>query len=464
MDGYGISYESDVCITNTSAVPIEYEINFVPSGSSGITAGQSSTVTIASGATIALENVVGTWFGHAASTGTLEIRPKTETGTSTSSVPVNGLANKVTFASSRTSAVIEGGGTYGQHVPAIPYADYAGMGDILSMQQIAQSKTKHTNLGLVEGSGDPVSLQVRIFGADGTPRGDFDVELNGGEHKQLNSVLAEHNVTLDDGRIEVEVTNGIGKVTAYASVIENKSSAATLVPPATIAGAGHTKWVVPGVAALPIGSGNWQSDVRIFNAETKAVDVTLTFYSTSGNASTKTITLAAGEVRQFNAALSSFFGISEAAGALHVSTVDPARLVVTARTYNQTAKGDYGEFIAGVTPEEAVVAGSRALQIVQVEESKDNHSNVGFAEVTGKEVTLLVSVFPANTNMPTTTKEVTLGPNQFLQFNSFFADLGLSNLYNARISLSVVSGEGRATAYVSLINLANKAPTYLPGQ
>jgi uncharacterized repeat protein (TIGR01451 family) len=465
VQGYGISYESDVCITNTSALPIEYELNFVPSGSSGITAGQSTTVTIASGATIALENVVGTWFGGTASTGTLEIHPKTDAGTSTSTAPANGLANRVTFASSRTSAVIEGGGTYGQHVPAIPYIEYAGKGDILSMQQIAQSKTKHTNLGLVEGSGDPVSLQVRIFGADGTPHGDFNVNLNGGEHKQLNSVLAEHGVTtLSDGRIEVEVTDGTGRVTAYASVIEDKGSAAMLVPPATIAGAGHTKWVVPGVAGLPSGSGNWQSDVRIFNAEKNAVDLTLTFYSTSGNASTKTITLAASEVRQFNGALASFFGISEAAGALHVSTVDPARLVVTARTYNQTAKGDYGEFIAGVTPEEAVAAGSRALQIVQVEESNDNHSNVGFAEVTGKAVMLLVSVFPANSHVAAKTREVTLGPNQFLQFNSFFADLGLSNLYNARISVSVVSGEGRATAYVSLINAATKAPTYLPGQ
>ncbi|MEA2238059.1 MAG: fibronectin-binding autotransporter adhesin [Thermoanaerobaculia bacterium] len=459
-----VRYQSDVCVTNTSAQVIKYEINFVPTGLPGITEGQTTTASIEPGATMALNDIVTTWFGGLTSSGTLEIRPLTETGTSTSSAPAGGLADRTTFASSRTFAVTPAGGTFGQYVPAIAYTNFVTKGAVLSLQQIAQSNKTRTNLGLVEGSGEPVSLQVRIFDAAGTKRGEFPVDLNGGQHTQINEVLKAHGIALDDGRIEVEVISGAGKVTAYASVIENEVNDPLLVPPVTIDDAGHTKWVVPGVAGLTGGSGNWQTDVRVFNAGIETVDLTLTFYSRNGGtATTKTITLAGGEVRQFDRILSSFFDITQDGGALHISSATPARLVVTARTYNETGQGAYGQFISAVTPEEAVAAGSRPLQILQVEESAQYRSNVGFAEVSGNEVTLEVSVFRPGHTEPSLL-EVKLAPNEFRQIDSLLSTLGLTEAYNARISVRAVSGEGRATAYLSLIDLKTGDPTYVPGQ
>jgi hypothetical protein len=407
---------------------------------------------------------VTTWFGGLTSSGTLEIRPLTEIDTSTSSAPDSGLANRTTFASSRTFSVTSGGGTFGQYVPAVPYTNFVTRGAILSLQQIAQSAKVHTNLGLVEGSGEPVSLQVRIFDAAGTKRGDFPVDLNGGQHTQLNAVLKEHGIALDDGRIEVEVTKGDGKVTAYASVIENEINDPLLVPPVTIDDAGHTRWVVPGVEGLTSGSSKWRTDVRIFNAGTEGLDLTLTFQpGNAGTPASRTITLGAGEVRQLDNVLSSFFGISQDAGALHVSSAVRARLIVTARTYNDTGQGVYGQFIPGVTPEEAVAVGSRPLQILQVEESAQSRSNVGFAEVTGNAVTLEVSVFQPNHNDPVLL-EVKLAPNEFRQIDALLSTLGLPDTYNARISVRAIQGEGRATAYLSLIDMKTGDPTYIPGQ
>jgi uncharacterized repeat protein (TIGR01451 family) len=459
-----VRYQSDVCVTNTSAQVIKYQVNFTPSGLPGITEGQTTNVSVEPGATLALNDIVTTWFGGLTSTGTLEIRPLTETATSTSSAASTGLADRTTFASSRTFAVTAAGGTYGQYIPAVPYTNFVGQGAVLSMQQIAQSDKYHTNLGLVEGSGEAVTLEVRIFDGAGTKRAEFNVDLTGGQHTQINSVVQAHGITLDDGRIEVEVTKGAGKVTAYASVIENATSDALLVPPVTINDAGHTKWVVPGVAGFTSASSNWQSDVRIFNAGKAAIDLTLAFYSRNGGtATTRTITLAAGEVRQFDRMLSSFFAIVQDAGALHVSTADPARLVITARTYNETGQGAYGQFIAAVTPEEAVSVGSRPLQILQVEESAQYRSNVGFAEVSGNAVTLEVSVFRPNDKAPTLL-EVKLGPNEFRQIASLLSTVGLADTFNARISVRAVDGEGRATAYLSLIDMKTGDPTYIPGQ
>jgi fibronectin-binding autotransporter adhesin len=458
-----VRYHSDISVTNTSSQVMRYEINFVPSGPAGLSEGQKTNVSLEPSATMALNDIVATWFGGRTSTGTLEIRPLTEVDTSTSSAPVDGLANRITFASSRTFSTTAAGGTYGQYVPAVLYANFIAKGSTLSLQHVAQSDQFRTNLGLVEGSGDKVSLEVRIFDAAGTKLAAFPVHLNGGERAQLNGVLSEHGITLDDGRIEVEVTSGDGKVTAYASVVDNATNDPQLVPPVNLDHAGHGKWVVPGVADLASGSGNWQTDVRIFNAGAEPADLTLVFYSMNGGPpTTRTITLAPGEVRQLDRALS-FFSITGDAGALHIASAVPAPIVTTARTYLQTDNGAYGQFIVAGTPDDAVAVGSRPLQILQMEESDRFKSNIGFAEVSGNPVTLEVTVFRPNSN-DVSLLEVKLEPNQFRQLSSLPASLGLKDLYNARISVRAVGGEGRALAYGSLIDHKTGDPTYIPGQ
>jgi hypothetical protein len=469
VTNFSVKFQSDVCITNTSADAIDYQINFIPAGPSGITKGLTFNTTIASGATLALNSIVQSWLDGLSSSGTLQIRPLTQSNTTASSAPVTGLAPRTTFASSRTFNVAGNGGTFGQYVPVVLYANYVSSGKVISLQQIAQSGKFRTNLGLVEGSGQQVTVQVQIFDPTGTSLARFNEELTGGQYTQLNEVLTKHGVAaLDDGRIEVAVVKGTGKITAYASVIGNDvNNDALLVPPATIGDAGHSKWVVPGVTELVDGSNNWHTDVRIFNSGKDPADLTLVFYSgNGGTATTRKLTVDPGKMEQLDHVLSPFFGISEdAGGALHVSSAAPAHLVVTARTYNETAQGAYGGFISAVTPEEAVSAGSRPLQILQVEESPKYRSDVGFAEVSGNEVTLEVSVFRADTKALLTPLEVKLAPNEFLQMNSLLSSkLNLTSEHNARISVRVKGGKGRAIAYVSLVDRNSGDPTYIPGQ
>jgi len=461
VTNFVVRYESDISVTNTSAEPMTYEINFVPTGAKGISEGKKTKSPVPPGATMFVNDIVDTWFGGQSSTGTLEIRPVTETATSTSGAPDGGLSDRTTFAASRTFSTTDDVGTYGQYIPAVPYGNFVAKGRTLSLQQIAQSdKTKvHTNLGLVEGSGEPVSLLVRIFDAAGTMQASFPRDLNGGEQLQLNSVLKEHGLDdLADGRIEVEVTSETGKVTAYASVIDDRTRDAQLVPAVTLDHPEHSKWVVPGVT----GSGNWQTDVRIFNAGTEAANLTLAFHSMNGGPpTTKTIQLKAGEVQQLDRVLS-FFGLSGDTGALHVSSTAPAQVVVTARTYQQTDSGSFGQFIVAGTLDDAVSAGApRPLQILQMEESADYQSIIGLAEVSGEPVTLKVEVLRPKPNA-TVGMDVELKPNEFRQID--LASFGLGDVYNARISVSATGGNGQALAYGSLIDRKTGDPTYIPGQ
>src|SRR5205814_9925115 len=55
------------------------------SGDAGITQGKQTTVDIDPGRTLALDDVLESWFGSNGATGTLEVRPLTVTTTSTTS-------------------------------------------------------------------------------------------------------------------------------------------------------------------------------------------------------------------------------------------------------------------------------------------------------------------------------------------------------------------------------------------
>ena len=99
------------------------------------------------------------------------------------------------------------------------------------------------------------------------------------------------------------------------------------------------------------------------NAGAEDVDALVTFSSQNGGTpKTTTITIPAGQVRQFDQALTSLFGASNDGGAVHIATVNPARLVATARTYDQVTRGTYGQFISAVTPAEAAGVNDRPLQ------------------------------------------------------------------------------------------------------
>jgi uncharacterized repeat protein (TIGR01451 family) len=471
-DGINSHFQSDVRVSNTSPRLMTYELTFTPSGDSGITEGKQTQFSVEPGQTIALDDILRTWFGTggASVTGSLEIRPITQSSAQTTSEILAGLSNLVTFASSRTFNTTSNG-TFGQYIPAIPFGSFIGKAaedskrSILSLQQIAQSARYRTNLGVLEGSGEPASLLVKIFGENGLKLNEFTLDLKGGEHRQLNSFLSQYGITsLNDGRVELEVTSAGGKITAYASVLDNETSDPLLVTPVTLTEAGNTKWVMPGVADLDNGFVNWQTDMRVFNAGSTDVEATLSFFSQNGGAPrTATVTIPAGQVRQFDRTLASVFGASNDGGAVHISTAAASRLITTARTYNQTTGGTYGQFISAVTPAEAAGIDTRPLQLLQVEESARFRSNIGLAEVAGNAATIEIAVVPPDSKFTVTT-QLTLAPNEFRQLGSLLRSVGLEDTHNARVTVSVIDGSGRVAAYASVIDLETNDPTYVPAQ
>jgi len=89
-------------------------------------------------------------------------------------------------------------------------------------------------------------------------------------------------------------------------------------------------------------------------------------------------------------------------------------------------------------------------------------ANVGIFEVTGKPATVEVTVFLPDSKIAPST-QIPLPANGFVQI-PMLQSFGLSNVYNARVSLRVVDGDGRIGAYGSMIDQVTQDPTYVPAQ
>lgn len=304
-----------------------------------------------------------------------------------------------------------------------------------------------------------MSLILSIFGSNGLKIKDVPLDLKGGQHTQLNSFLTTQGLSLEDARVEVKVASGSGRVTAYASVLDNETSDPLLVTPTLLTNTGSTKFVIPGVADLNA----WHSDVRIFNASAAKVDAQLTFVSQTGGVQTKPLTLGPNEVKQLDNLLQTTFGITNDGGALHISTATAANLIATARTYNLTTNGTYGQFISAVTPNDAAALGTRPLQLLQIEESDRYRTNVGLAEVSGQPARVEVTVVPPDSKVSAVV-QLDLGANEFRQLSQILKQVGMENTYNARVSVQVISGTGRITAYASVIDQQTQDPTLLQAQ
>jgi hypothetical protein len=247
-------------------------------------------------------------------------------------------------------------------------------------------------------------------------------------------------------------------------VLDNLTNDPLLVTPVAVNATAASKYVIPGVADLSNGIANWQTDVRLFNPSANIVKATLTFYSQNGGTpQSKDVFLAPNQVQTFDAALHQFFGLTNDGGALHITTTATTPLVATARTYNQTSNGTYGQFIPAVTANDAATLGTRPLQLLQIEESDRYRTNVGFAEVTGKSATVEITAVPSDSKVAAST-QINLAPNQFIQYPQLLKSMGLTNMYNARVTVKVISGQGRVTAYASVIDSKTNDPTFVPAQ
>jgi hypothetical protein len=185
--------------------------------------------------------------------------------------------------------------------------------------------------------------------------------------------------------------------------------------------------------------------------------------STTPDATVVPLTIQPGKVSALDNILPALFNRTGVGGSVVVDAPAAAPLVLTARTFSREADGGtYGQFIPGITASQAAGVGELGVELMQLERSDFYRTNVGIFEVTGKPVQIeILAESPQG--------KITRGTTAFLSAHEFtqydvFGSLGFGTVYNGRITIRVIGGEGRISAYGSVIDSRTADPTYVPAQ
>ena len=57
-----------------------------------------------------------------------------------------------------------------------------------------------------------------------------------------------------------------------------------------------------------------------------------------------------------------------------------------------------------------------------------------------------------------------LAPNEYRQYSSMLKSLGLDTAYNTRVTVRVIDGDGKVSAYASVVDQKTQDPNYVKAQ
>jgi hypothetical protein len=205
------NFHTDMRIYNGGTSPVDVTLTFT--GASV----PNKVKTIGAGETLAIDNVLPTLWNI----------------TGGGSVVATTANESQLVVTARTfSRDKSNGGTFGQFIPGVTAADAVGNGDrALQIVQLEESPAFRTNLGLVEVTGSPITVELLAYTPDSKVAARTVVPLGAGEYLQKGGIfksLGFNNVY--NGRITARVISGTGRVAAYGSVIDNRTADPTYVP------------------------------------------------------------------------------------------------------------------------------------------------------------------------------------------------------------------------------------------
>jgi hypothetical protein len=208
------NFHTDMRLFNSSSAGVDVTLNFVPNGG---TAPAPQTMHLDAGEVKAIDNVLPTVWNLSGVGGAV-------VATVDKDSPL--------VLTARTYSRDAAGGTYGQFIPGVGVADSVANGErSLQLVQLENSPSYRTNVGLVEVTGNPVTLDVAVYLPGARSAAHATVPLKAGEFIQ-KAIFNELGLGSEiyNGRIAVTVIGGTGRVAAYASVIDNRTADPTYIP------------------------------------------------------------------------------------------------------------------------------------------------------------------------------------------------------------------------------------------
>jgi len=440
----GTSWVSDVVLYNQASSRASVNLYYLQ-GNHDHTGTTGKRITVPAGASLKLGDVVGHTFGSTSTSGALYIGSDQEL-----------LITSRTYNNASS-------GTYGQFIAGMPLADAIGADQTVRLIQLTRNGDYRTNIGFANASGKKITVTVKLYRNNGSAIATRDYTVQPYGFFQKTDIIG---TDVSDAYAIVSSPSTGAKFFVYASVIDNRTGDPVYITPGAGTAAVGQSLYIPGSAHVTgTGGAQWRSDVEVHNPGSTAASFKIELLKrnqSNPSPQSKTLSLSPGRSVRYTDALSSLFGFSGAA-ALRI-TPSTGTLMVTSRTYNQTSKGTFGQFIPAA-PGSAAIALGDSVPLVQLADSASATSgartNIGFVNTSSKTIRVKADLYDGSA-AKLGSKMVTLQPYEYTQIDKIFRSVTSSALDNSYAILSSSTSGASFLAYGSVVDNRSGDPVYVP--
>jgi hypothetical protein len=368
----GAFFQTDVEINNKGTEEAQVSFQWLPRGEDNSEPIQSAPIALAPGQSMRYENVLAELFGlEPDSLGALKMVASTEF--------VIGMSRTYNIPAG------ESAGTFGQGLPAIRATEMIKRTEPQRILFLSEDPDSRANVGCVNGSIEPVRINVELFDNEGTFLETKTMELAPYSNDQIDGIFQDYAPI--NGYVDVWTDSVDALYYCYGSMLDNETSDPTTILPVLREGLyGWSMSFIPAAAfAAGLQGSFFRTDVELNNLGSSYINYELLWLPRGADSSNPVRSgyfgLLPGAGVRYGNVLGTVFGLEpDAVGALAVSPVsDTPPLLMMSRTYNlPSAKvaGTFGQELPGI-PADRMIPTGVTKRIIFMSENDDVRSNVG---------------------------------------------------------------------------------------
>lgn len=220
--------------------------------------------------------------------------------------------------------------------------------------------------------------------------------------------------------------------------------------------------LVPAVAHLAGAGGTpWRTDLAVLNPTSQDAAMTFILHRDGPELSAEAV-LPAGSSTEWRDVLDGLFGLggdTQMAGTVEILSDVP--VVATARSYAASQSGTFGQHLPALQERDGLGAGEPGL-LLQLTRSAERYTNLGAVNLGSGPCAISVRLHAADGSPLGAPFGFDLAPAEWHQFFDVLAAAGEQLAAWARVE--VLTPEGRAWAYASIIDRVSRDPTTVPIQ
>ena len=452
----GSDWHTDLYLHNAAAGAVTLELTFSPADG---TAGAPVSMTVLPDETAALDDVVASVFG---------IEGSGAINWSVTSGDHRGL-----LVSANTYNRVDADRRYGQQIPGIRWGETEPAGSSVWLPALAGPY--RTNLGFATDQ-DCTRVVIRGYDRFGVRVAERVLNVRPLTWVQLNRIFRfvfpdliddPDAVAVADSIHRFEVVGSNGRVAAYTSIIDNRTSDGSYMVGQVPADAVREAWLPGAARTSGANDSRWRSDLILMHVGTRDATTRMDFFSSgAGSADTAGVTLGAGESTIEEDLLRSIFGLNQSAvGSLLATSPALAGGLTWMRTYTEdpVSGGDFETYGQAIGPRDqgsmiTTATGGRVAGFSHDAGSRSNLilQNTRFANGGYVSSTVRVEVLAAD-GTALGQQDYALDPGEYRQHNRFLDDYGVASLaagaLRVTLTSNIIQGEtGGVDAMVSEVN------------